>query len=131
MATKVGIFTFQNSSEWFKTWWMHQLGLYKNSLYFESKNIMIKDLKFELLIVFNSPITEHWTLLHYTRHLIIIKFFYIEFNNFCDFGSASWRRATKCSLSFQSRRKMKVIIWHQTHKLGMKVIQNEITGIQT
>jgi len=33
-----------------KTWWVHQLGLYKNSLYSKCKDAMIKYLKLEMLI---------------------------------------------------------------------------------
>jgi len=36
--------------EWLKFLWVHQLGLYKNSLYTKCKDAMIKDLKFEMLI---------------------------------------------------------------------------------
>jgi hypothetical protein len=46
--------------EWFKTWRVHQLGLYKISLYFRSKDVMIQDFKLKILIWFNSSIIEYW-----------------------------------------------------------------------
>jgi hypothetical protein len=36
------------------------------------KDAMIKDLKLEILICFDSVITKHWTLLHQTPHVFPI-----------------------------------------------------------
>jgi len=55
--------------EWLKIWWMRQLRLYKTSLYFRGKDAMIKDFKLKILICSISPIIEHWTPLHRTRHI--------------------------------------------------------------
>jgi hypothetical protein len=73
--------------EWLKTWWVCQLGLYKTSLYSRGKDAMIKNLKFKILICFNSPITKHSTT--YTKHPISYLFFYwIE-----SFFLQRWKRA--------------------------------------
>jgi hypothetical protein len=47
--------------EWFKAYWVHQLWIYKTSLYSKNKDAIIKDFKLEILgqIYFNSPITKH------------------------------------------------------------------------
>jgi hypothetical protein len=58
--------------EWFKTWWVCQLGLYKTSLYSASKDATIENLKLEIIICFKSPITKHWGLLHKTPHILLI-----------------------------------------------------------
>jgi len=47
---------------------VHQLRLYKISLYSKHKDSTIKDLKFKIQLCFKSPIIKHWTL--YTKHLI-------------------------------------------------------------
>ncbi len=60
--------------EWFKIWWVHQLWLYKTSLYFRGKNETIEDFKLKILICFHSPIIEHWT--PHTKHLISSPLFY-------------------------------------------------------
>jgi hypothetical protein len=39
-------FSFLGYFEWFKTWWVHQLRLYKNSLCSKGKDVIIKDIKF-------------------------------------------------------------------------------------
>jgi hypothetical protein len=54
--------------EWFKTGWVHQLGLYKISLNSRSKDATIKDCKLEN----NSFIKQHWTPLHQTPHIFPI-----------------------------------------------------------
>jgi hypothetical protein len=54
--------------EWLKTRWMCQLGLYKASLYFKSKDATMKFFKLVILICLNSPITKHWAPLHQTPH---------------------------------------------------------------
>jgi len=51
---------FKVCFEWLKTWWVHQVGLHKASLYSKGKDAMIIDFKVKLLIWFNSPIFEHW-----------------------------------------------------------------------
>jgi hypothetical protein len=48
---------------------VHQLGLYKTALYFRSKDAMIQDFMFEILIYFNSPISEHLTPMNRTPHV--------------------------------------------------------------
>jgi hypothetical protein len=53
-------------------WWVHQLGVYKKNLYSKDKDATIKDLKLEILICYKSSITEHWTLLHQTLHILPI-----------------------------------------------------------
>jgi hypothetical protein len=45
--------------KWLKTWCVHQLELYKTSLYSRGKDATIKDFKLEILICFNSAIVEH------------------------------------------------------------------------
>jgi hypothetical protein len=55
--------------EWFKTWWVHQLKLYKTSFYFKGKDAMIQDFKLTILICINSSIIEHWTCLHKTSYI--------------------------------------------------------------
>jgi len=55
--------------EWYKTWWMHQLGLYRTSLNSKGKDATIKDFKLEILICLVKP-TEHWTTLHQTPHIV-------------------------------------------------------------
>jgi len=57
---------FEFCFEWFKTWWVCQIKFYKTSLNSRSKHAMIKDFKLEILIYFDSPLYEHWTL--YTKH---------------------------------------------------------------
>ncbi len=52
--------------EWFKTWWVCQLGLYKTSFHSRSQDVMIKDFKLEILIRFNSLLIKRWILLHQT-----------------------------------------------------------------
>jgi hypothetical protein len=63
------LFSFLLWFEWFKTWWVRQLRLYKTSFYSKCKDAAIKDFKIRILICFNSPITEHWTFLHQTPHV--------------------------------------------------------------
>ncbi len=58
--------------EWFKTWWVHQLKLYKTSFYFKGKDAMIQDFKLVILIRFNSLNTEP----SYTKHPISFQFLY-------------------------------------------------------
>jgi hypothetical protein len=65
--------------EWFKTWWVCQLGLYKTSLYFTSKDATIENLKLEILICFKSPITKHWALLHQTPQYLAHSFIELKF----------------------------------------------------
>jgi len=50
---------------------VHQLELYKNSLYSRGKDAMIKDFKLKILICFNSPIIKIWILLHQTPHMFL------------------------------------------------------------
>jgi len=57
---------------------VHQQGLYKISLYARGKDATVKDFKLEILICFNSPITEHWTPLY-------------QISNLCGIGSIRWR----------------------------------------
>jgi hypothetical protein len=45
--------------EWFKTRWVHQLGIYKTFVYSKGKDATIKDFKLEILIFFNLPIIKH------------------------------------------------------------------------
>jgi len=45
--------------EWFKTWWVRQLGIYKTFVYSKSKDATIKNFKLEILICFNLPIIQH------------------------------------------------------------------------
>jgi hypothetical protein len=73
--------------EWYKTWWMHQLGLYRTSLYSKGKDATIKDFKLEILIclIKPSPNTEP----RYTKQHILSPLLYrIE--------------GYKCSLNFRS-----------------------------
>ncbi len=49
--------------KWLKILWVHQLGLYKISLYRRDK-----DVRFKILICFNSHIIEYW--IPYIKHLI-------------------------------------------------------------
>jgi hypothetical protein len=87
------------SFEWFKTWWVCQSGLYKTSFYSRSQDVMIKDFKLEILICFNSLITEHWILVHQTPCIFPIPLLkwtifatntpclshsFTEMSNFCD-----------------------------------------------
>jgi hypothetical protein len=59
--------------EWFKTWWAHQLELYKASLNFKGKDTTIPDSNLKILIYFNSSIMEHRNLLHLTPHIFPIN----------------------------------------------------------
>jgi hypothetical protein len=54
--------------EWYKTWWMHQLGLYR-TLYSKGKDAIIKDFKLEILICLIKPSLN--TELPYTKHHIL------------------------------------------------------------
>jgi hypothetical protein len=45
--------------EWFETWWVCQLGIYKKFVYSKGKDTTIKDFKLEILICFNLFIIEH------------------------------------------------------------------------
>ncbi len=63
---------FEVHFEWFKTWWVWQLGLYKSFVFLCIPVATTKDLKLEILIYFNSPNTEHWTPLHQTPHILPI-----------------------------------------------------------
>ncbi len=56
--------------EWFKTWWVSQLRLYKTSSYFRSKDVTTKDFKLGILICFNLPTFEHWAPLHHVKIVI-------------------------------------------------------------
>jgi hypothetical protein len=58
--------------DWFKTWWVHQPGLYKTSLYTKAKDATIQDLDLKIIIYFNSPIIKHWTPLNQTPHILFI-----------------------------------------------------------
>ncbi len=75
---------------WFKTWWVHQLGLYKTSLYSRSKDATIKDFKLEIQICSNSPTTEHYNIPP-TPNTPYLPHSFIELSNFCKVGSARWR----------------------------------------
>jgi hypothetical protein len=41
---------------------------------------MIKDFKLEILIYFNSPLVEHWTV--YTKTLYIFPYSFLDLSNF-------------------------------------------------
>jgi hypothetical protein len=58
--------------QWFKTWWVRHVGIYKTSLYPIGKDATIKDLKLEILPYFDSPKTKHWTPVHQTPNNFLI-----------------------------------------------------------
>jgi hypothetical protein len=64
--------------EWFKTRCVHQLGVYKSSLYSRGKDAMIQDLKYKIRIYFNSPIIEHWAPLTPNTPYLAHSFYWIE-----------------------------------------------------
>ncbi len=89
--------------EWFKNLRVWQLGLYKTFLYSRAKDAPIENFKFEILICFNSFITEHWTPLHQMPHIFPIllwnwAIFQLQkqSNNESEFGFL-W--VLKCSLT--------------------------------
>jgi len=82
-------FSFLVCFEWFKTWWVCQLGFYKTFFNSKDKDALIKEIKLEILICYNSFITKHWTLLHQTPHVFPHSF--IESSNFCSLESVRWR----------------------------------------
>jgi hypothetical protein len=71
--------------EWFKIWWVLQLGLYRTSFYSRSKDATIKDFKLEIQICFNPPPPPLTPKTPYLPHS------FIELSNFCSVGSARWR----------------------------------------
>jgi hypothetical protein len=88
--------------EWFKTWWVCQVKFYKTSLNSRSKDAMIKDFKLKILIYFDSPLYEHWTL--YTKHSTS---FLIPFSIWAIFTMLeALGRIYKCSLSYPSKGTM-------------------------
>jgi hypothetical protein len=67
-------FSFLIRFEWFKTWLVHQLEFHKTSFYSRGKDATIKDFKLEILIYFNSLISNNESL--YTKHPISSPFLY-------------------------------------------------------
>jgi hypothetical protein len=65
-------FSFLVCFEWFKTWWVCQLKIYKLSLYFKGKDATIQGFKFKILFYFNSSIIKHQTHLDQTPHIFPI-----------------------------------------------------------
>jgi hypothetical protein len=79
--------------EWFWTWRVPELGLYKTSLYSKNKDVMIKNFKLKNLICLNSPII---------KHPIFSSFFYhIEQFLWC---CKNWVEGYKRYLSFRGKR---------------------------
>jgi len=74
--------------EWLKTWWVHQLVLYKTSLYSRGKDTKIKDVKHEILICFKSPIVEHWSPL--TPNTPNLAHSFIKLRDVFSIGSTRW-----------------------------------------
>jgi len=58
--------------QWFKTWWVRQVGIYKTFLDPIGKDATIKDLKLEILTCFDSPITKYWTPVRQTPDIFLI-----------------------------------------------------------
>jgi hypothetical protein len=75
--------------EQLKTWWVHQLGLYKTSLYSRGKDTKIKDVKHKILICFKSPIIKHWIPL--TPNTPYLTHPFIESRDVFSIGSTRWR----------------------------------------
>ncbi len=75
--------------EWFETWWVHQLRLYKTSLYSRGKNARIKDCKLKILFCFK--ITHHQALNPLTQNIPCLVHSIAKLKDFCDVGSARWK----------------------------------------
>ncbi len=74
--------------EWFKTWWVHQLGFYQTCLYFRGKRQWYKILSLKSKSVF---ITHHQTLSPLTPNTPYLLDCFTKLRNFCDVGSSRWR----------------------------------------
>jgi hypothetical protein len=72
--------------EGFKTWWVHQLGLYKTFLYVRDKDAMIKDFKLKIPISF--LFTHHCILNCLRWNTPYLPQSFIKLNNFWGIGSA-------------------------------------------
>ncbi len=81
---------FQSVSDWFKTWSVCQLGLYKTCLCSTGKDARTKYFKLNFLICFNSPIIKHWTPFH-PQSFPILPHSFTALSNFWSIGSAMWR----------------------------------------
>jgi hypothetical protein len=66
--------------EGFKTWWVHQLSLYKTSLYVRNKDASIKDFKFKIPIF--VLFTHHGILNCFRPNTPYLPQSFIELNNF-------------------------------------------------
>jgi hypothetical protein len=106
------------SFEWFKIWWVHQLWLYKSSLYSRGKNETFEDFKLKILICFHSPIileqTPHISPLHLPNWIVFVALEALGGGSKCFMSFRSKWTMCEDSTSFEfkcSLTRLFILVW--------------------